>query len=374
MKELVKLNEVENKPKNVEEAIKAGWKTAKEMYTTCETSRQTWENFVADIRKTISQKPNSGYRIDPTTEKCITGAHNTKYYHPKVEEAFQTWLRRNAINAGGQRTEGSIIKQEIHDIVDNSVYKYSKEDICSICNVDEKTFRRFFEEVRLDGTVQPKVISEQDFISVGSSHKKLYTETVLQKFQLWLMKNQANQGRSSQVIKQAVHNSVENNEYKYTKEDICKICNVGHAAFERFAPSSISEQDFISVGSSHKKLYTETVLQKFQLWLMKNQANQGRSSQVIKQATKDNLELGVLANVALTNREAWEQFKALGDAKLEAEEKLKLEQQQNQKLQLENYQLNEENNYLKKLNDFNTTQLGYYTKKYHSWYDDYENY
>ena len=33
-----------------------------------------------------------------------------------------------------------------------------------------------------------------------------------------------------------------------------------------------------------------------------------------------------------------------------------------------------ENDYLKKLNDFNTTQLGYYTKKYHSWYDDYENY
>ena len=110
--------ELENKPKNVEEAIKAGWKTAKEMYTTCETSRQTWENFVADIRKSISQKPNYSCKSTFTTEKCITGAHNTKYYHPKVEEAFQLWLRRNAINAGGQRTEGSIIKQEIHDIVD----------------------------------------------------------------------------------------------------------------------------------------------------------------------------------------------------------------------------------------------------------------
>ena len=189
-----------------------------------------------------------------------------------------------------------------------------------------------------------------------------------------MLSNQANQGKSSQVIKQAVHNSVENNGYKYTKEEICDICNVGHAAFERFAPSSISERDFIVVGSNHKKLYTETALKQFQLWLMKNQANQGRSSQVVKQATKDNLELGALAHVALTNREAWEQFKALGDAKLEAEEKLKLEQQQNQKLQLENYQLNEENDYLKKLNDFNTTQLGYYTKKYHYWYDDYENY
>ena len=63
--------------------------------------------------------------------------------------------------------------------------------------------------------------------------------------------------------------NVENNEYKYTKEEICSICNVGHAAFERFAPSSISERDFIVVGSNHKKLYTETALKQFQAWLMK---------------------------------------------------------------------------------------------------------
>ena len=187
--------ELENKPKNAEEAIKAGWKTAKEMYTTCETSRQTWENFVADIRNSISNKPNSGCRIDPTTKNCITGAHNTKYYHPKVEEAFQLWLRRNAINAGGQRTEGSIIKQEIHDIVDNSVYKYSKEDICSICKCSIRTFESFV----------PKELSERDFISVGSSHKKIYTESVLQKFQLWLKKNAMNAGgqrTEGSIIKQ----------------------------------------------------------------------------------------------------------------------------------------------------------------------------
>lgn len=163
----------------------------------------------------------------------------------------------------------------------------------------------------------------------------------------------------------------------YSKREICDVCDVGHVTFERFVLILTDEdQKYIQKRPSRKGgyLYAEQILQQFQLWLMKNQANQGRSSQVVKQATKDNLELGALAHVALTNREAWEQFKALGDAKLEAEEKLKLEQQQNQKLQLENHQLNEENNYLKKLNDFNTTQLGYYTKKYHSWYDDYENY
>ena len=199
------LNLTTNKPANVEEAINAGWKTAKEMYEACETSRQTWENFLSNVRKATLQKPDSSCAIGGTTEKCITGPHNTKYYHPKVEKAFQLWLKKNAMNAGGQRTEGSIIKQEIHDIVDNSGYKYSKEDICSICNVDEKTFRRFFETARLDTTVQPKIISERDFISVGSSHKKLYTETVLQQFQLWLKKNAMNAGgqrTEGSIIKQ----------------------------------------------------------------------------------------------------------------------------------------------------------------------------
>lgn len=52
----------------------------------------------------------------------------------------------------------------------------------------------------------------------------------------------------------------------------------------------------------------------------------------MKQNTINNLEMGALANVALTSREAWNQFKALGDAKLEAEEK-------NQKLEAKNKQL-----------------------------------
>ena len=84
----------------------------------------------------------------------------------------------------------------------NDGYKYSKEDICSICNVDEKTFRRFFEEVRLDSAVQSG-------ITTLAHNKKMYTEQVLQKFQLWLMKNQTNQGKSSEVVKQATMDNLE---------------------------------------------------------------------------------------------------------------------------------------------------------------------
>ena len=90
MKDLVKLNETENKPKNVEDAIKAGWKTAEEIYTTSDSSKRSWDRFIADVRNATSNKPNSIYTIDLTTKNRITGAHNTKYYNPKVEEAFQT--------------------------------------------------------------------------------------------------------------------------------------------------------------------------------------------------------------------------------------------------------------------------------------------
>ena len=191
--------ELESKPKNVEESIKADWKTAEEIYTAADSSKRSWDRFIADVRNAISQKSNSGCVIGDTANLVVKlGSSHKAYYHPKVEEAFQLWLRRNAINACGQRTEGSIIKQEIHDIVNNSGYKYSKKDICSICNVDEKTFRRFFEEVRLDTTVQSEIITL-------AHNKKMYTESVLQQFQLWLKKNAMNAGgqrTEGSIIKQ----------------------------------------------------------------------------------------------------------------------------------------------------------------------------
>ena len=124
------------------------------------------------------------------------------------------------------------------------------------------------------------------------------------------------------------------NGYKYTKEDICSICNVGHAAFERFAPSSVGERDFISVGSSHKKLYTEQVLQKFQAWLMKNQANQGRASDTIKQATMDNLQVGLSLQEIIKsgNVEAIDEYISIVRNATIAEHNYKLEQAKNQQL------------------------------------------
>ena len=96
--EVLEIKNEESKPTNVEEAITAGWKTAEEMYTTANSSKSTWDRFMVDAKNAMSKKSNSSCFTDDTTEKCITGPHNTKYYHPKVEKAFQAWLMKNQAN------------------------------------------------------------------------------------------------------------------------------------------------------------------------------------------------------------------------------------------------------------------------------------
>lgn len=51
--------------------------------------------------------------MDSTVHSEIrTLAHNKKLYAESILKQFQMWLKKNAMNAGGQRTEGSIIKQD----------------------------------------------------------------------------------------------------------------------------------------------------------------------------------------------------------------------------------------------------------------------
>ena len=130
-------------------------------------------------------------------------------------------------------------------------------------------------------------------------------------------------------------------------------------------------------------IFSPEVEKQFQAWLMKNQTSQGNSSQIVKQATNSAFTVGVSLQVIMQsgNMEAAKEICQLITEGTKAQHDLKLEQQHNHQLQLEVKQLHEdlynkdsEIDYLKKLNDFNTTQIEYYTKKYHSWYDDYENY
>ena len=81
------------------------------------------------------------------------------------------------------------------------------------------------------------------------------------------MKNQINQGIQVEQVKNNIGKVSDIESFKYSKEDICKICGVSDTTFDRFiavSPSSamgaIAERDYIIVGPRNKHYYNESVL------------------------------------------------------------------------------------------------------------------
>ena len=180
-------------------------------------------------------------------------------------------------------------------------------------------------------------------------------------------------------MKENIINKAENSNW-LSKKEICSICNVDEKTFRRFKKETNLETNVqvkknLKQGDKNVDYYTEQVLQKFQMWLKKNAMNAGgqrTEGSIIKQDNQQDLFIGCVATkgTPAEKRSLAEHLMVMADQ----QELLEQTKQHNQQLLIENYNLSEENNYLKKLNDFNTTKIEYYTKKYHSWYDDYENY
>ena len=167
-----------------------------------------------------------------------------------------------------------------------------------------------------------------------------------------------------------------NKESWMSKKELAEFCKCSLRVLEQIVAELTCETGFatqthIKKGGYHNSeiFYDDYLVKLIQAKLMKNQANQGRTSQVVKQTTMNNLQAGVSFQVIIDsgNEEAFDEYMGRMRELFNAKRNLKLEQQQNK-------QLAEENNYLKKLTDFQSTQIDYYTKKYHSWYDNYENY
>ena len=91
----------------------------------------------------------------------------------------------------------------------------------------------------------------------------------------------------------------------------------------------------VKLGSAHKAYYHPKVEKVFQAWLMKNQANQGRASATVKQATMENLEIGAAANYVMSSGsiEAAQQFAQLLISRTEAIAKSKQLEAKNQQLE-----------------------------------------
>lgn len=143
-----------------------------------------------------------------------------------------------------------------------------------------------------------------------------------------------------QPVVKATETSLDINEFQYSKEDICNICNVSAITFDRFlALSPVTKRDFISIGSSHKKFYNENVLKQFQLWLMNNQVNQGTQVETVKNNIESNIKIGLTFQEIVNsgNIEAMKELTTFAmnacaevarNKQLESENKLLLEQKQ----------------------------------------------
>lgn len=144
----------------------------------------------------------------------------------------------------------------------------------------------------------------------------------------------------STTMTPATETSPDINEFQYSKEDICNMCNVSSKTFERFlAETPVSNRDFIILGSSHKKFYNENVLKQFQLWLMKNQVNQGTQVETVKNNIESNIKIGLTFQEIVNsgNIEAMKELTTFAmnacaevarNKQLESENKLLLEQKQ----------------------------------------------
>ena len=171
-----------------------------------------------------------------------------------------------------------------------------------------------------------------------------------------------------------------------TAKEIYTDAGVKKLTWDRFIKTLSIIDDTQKINRSNRNggpLFSSEVEKQFQMWLMRNQANQGKSSQLVKETTttavgndialKEIINSGNVEAMQCLMEHYVNETRAVGEAK-------RLEQI-NRQLQLENkqkdstiVQLTEENDHLKKANDFTTAQLGYYRKKYHSYYDDYEIY
>lgn len=205
--------------------------------------------------------------------------------------------------------------------------KMTTKEVAEICGVTEKTVR---ENAKTFGK------------TFENGKPTEWTEEEVKKLQVVLMKNQMSQGTETNggVVEYSLETISDVDGFKYSKEDICSMCNVSSKTFERFfAETPVTNRDFISIGSSHKKLYNENVLKQFQLWLMNNQVNQGTQVETVKNNIESNIKIG-LAFQEIVNSGNVEAMKELTtfamnacaevarNKQLEAENKLLLEQKQ----------------------------------------------
>ena len=95
---------------------------------------------------------------------------------------------------------------------------YSVKEICDICNTSRQTWINFKNEFNCKtGFTIKRNLRE------GDKNIDYYPEDILKTFQAWLLRNQANQGKSSDVVKSIVKSAVKNELTKTLSKDELKL-------------------------------------------------------------------------------------------------------------------------------------------------------
>lgn len=99
-------------------------------------------------------------------------------------------------------------------------------------------------------------------------------------------------------MKELIKNEKSEQNYIYSAKDIWELSNSSSRSWDRFVTEFLiaidgdQKRDYLEEHASRSggNKYTEKTLKAFQTWLMKNQANQGRASATVKQATTQAVE------------------------------------------------------------------------------------
>ena len=173
-------------------------------------------------------------------QKSYREAHKNK-----MKDYLKVYREEHQVNQG-TKTNGNVVEEVVETISDVDGFKYSKEDICNMCNVSSKTFERFLTETSM---------SNRDFISIGSNHKKLYNEDILKKFQLWLMNNQVSQGVQVEVVKNNIKSNVK---VGLTIQELIRSGNVeAIKEFTQMAIEAAENQNALIESQKQNKLLLE---------------------------------------------------------------------------------------------------------------------
>ena len=117
-------------------------------------------------------------------------------------------------------------------------YIYSAKEIWELCNTSKSSWDRFVAEFLSATSCEQKKDYVEEHPSRSGGNR--YTEKTLKTFQAWLLRNQANQGRASDTIKEIVKAAIKNEDYIYSAKEIWELCNTSKRTWDNFVSEFLS--------------------------------------------------------------------------------------------------------------------------------------